>query len=78
MWVQRKCGAGEGNRTLVTCLGSKSSTIELHPHIDCASVRRMGAGGRDAMASVYRLGESDARCFSTWNGALSLEMRGLT
>ena len=24
-------GAGEGNRTLVTCLGSKSSTIELHP-----------------------------------------------
>ncbi|WP_426290753.1 hypothetical protein [Sphingomonas sp. TWP1-3-1] len=41
-------------------------------------MRRMGAGGRDAMASVYRLGESDARCFSTWNGALSLEMRGLT
>jgi hypothetical protein len=25
-------GAGEGNRTLVTCLGSKSSTIELRPH----------------------------------------------
>ena len=24
-------GAGEGNRTLVTCLGSKSSAIELHP-----------------------------------------------
>jgi hypothetical protein len=34
MWVQRECGAGEGNRTLVTCLGSKSSTIELHPHIE--------------------------------------------
>jgi hypothetical protein len=26
-------GAGEGNRTLVTCLGSKSSTIELHPRL---------------------------------------------
>jgi hypothetical protein len=26
-------GAGEGNRTLVTCLGSKSSTIELRPHV---------------------------------------------
>ena len=26
-------GAGEGNRTLVTCLGSKSSTIELHPQL---------------------------------------------
>src|SRR3970040_467820 len=25
-------GAGEGNRTLVSCLGSNSSTIELHPH----------------------------------------------
>ena len=24
-------GAGEGNRTLVACLGSTSSTIELHP-----------------------------------------------
>jgi hypothetical protein len=24
-------GAGEGNRTLVTWLGTKSSTIELHP-----------------------------------------------
>src|SRR5215813_5222075 len=24
-------GAGEGNRTLVTCLGSKCSTIELRP-----------------------------------------------
>ena len=24
-------GAGEANRTLVTCLGSKCSTIELHP-----------------------------------------------
>jgi len=38
----------------------------------------MSAGGRDAMASVYRLGESNARCFSTRNGALSLDMRGLT
>ena len=28
----QRFGAGEGNRTLVTCLGSKSSTIELHPH----------------------------------------------
>lgn len=27
---QRK--AGEGNRTLVTCLEGRSSTIELHPH----------------------------------------------
>jgi hypothetical protein len=25
-------GAGEGNRTLVSCLGSNSSTIELRPH----------------------------------------------
>ena len=25
------CGAGEGNRTLVSSLGSYSSTIELHP-----------------------------------------------
>ena len=25
-------GAGEGNRTLVVCLGSICSTIELHPH----------------------------------------------
>ena len=25
-------GAGEGNRTLVCCLGSNCSTIELHPH----------------------------------------------
>ena len=26
-------GAGEGNRTLVYGLGSRRSTIELHPHI---------------------------------------------
>lgn len=26
-------GAGEGNRTLVSCLGSKRSTIELRPHM---------------------------------------------
>ncbi len=30
-------GAGEGDRTLVTCLGSKSSTIELHPHVECGA-----------------------------------------
>src|SRR5690606_14813782 len=28
---RRTVGAGEGNRTLVSCLGSNSSTIELHP-----------------------------------------------
>src|SRR5882724_6379711 len=28
---QKMTGAGEGNRTLVTWLGTKSSTIELHP-----------------------------------------------
>lgn len=27
------CGAGEGNRTPVTGLGSQHSAIELHPHI---------------------------------------------
>src|SRR5471030_193543 len=27
----RSLGAGEGNRTLVVCLGSFCSTIELHP-----------------------------------------------
>ena len=27
-----RAGAGEGNRTLVCCLGSNCSTIELHPH----------------------------------------------
>ena len=27
------CGAGEGNRTLVSSLGSYSSTIELHPQV---------------------------------------------
>ena len=26
------CGAGDGNRTHVICLGSKSPTIERHPH----------------------------------------------
>ncbi len=31
----------------------------------------MSAGGRDAMASVYRLGVGDARCFSTGNYTLS-------
>ena len=31
-------GAGEGDRTLVTCLGSKSSTIELHPHVEYAGI----------------------------------------
>src|SRR5699024_11601989 len=25
--------AGDGNRTRVSCLGSKRSTIELHPHV---------------------------------------------
>ncbi len=30
-------GAGGGNRTHVTCLGSKSSTIELHPRCYLAS-----------------------------------------
>ena len=29
-----KPGAGEGNRTLVSSLGSYSSAIELHPHIN--------------------------------------------
>ncbi len=29
--MRRLFGAGEGNRTLVTWLGTKSSTIELHP-----------------------------------------------
>jgi hypothetical protein len=28
-----KSGAGEGNRTLVSSLGSLRSTIELHPHL---------------------------------------------
>ena len=27
-----RCGAGEGNRTLVCSLGSCRSAIELHPH----------------------------------------------
>ena len=27
------CGAGDGNRTRAGCLGSSSSTIELHPRI---------------------------------------------
>ena len=29
--IMQAAGAGEGNRTLVSCLGSNSSTIELHP-----------------------------------------------
>ena len=35
---QRALGAGEGNRTLVTGLGSQGSAIELHP--------QKGGGGR--------------------------------
>ena len=37
-------GAGEGNRTLVSCLGSNSSTIELHPRerTDYPSIRLRG------------------------------------
>src|SRR5208282_6685717 len=27
-----RAGAGEGNRTLVTWLGTRNSAIELHPH----------------------------------------------
>jgi hypothetical protein len=33
MEARAQSGAGEGNRTLVTWLGTKSSTIELHPHL---------------------------------------------
>ena len=34
LWVGRcRYGAGDGNRTHAICLGSKSSTIELHPHL---------------------------------------------
>ena len=33
-------GAGEGNRTLVSCLGSNSSTIELHPPDDLQDIGR--------------------------------------
>ncbi|SVE07223.1 uncharacterized protein METZ01_LOCUS460077, partial [marine metagenome] len=29
--MDKKSGAGEGNRTLVSSLGSLRSTIELHP-----------------------------------------------
>ena len=29
--LKRSFGAGEGNRTLVICLGSKSPTIKRHP-----------------------------------------------
>jgi 23S rRNA pseudouridine2604 synthase len=38
-------GAGEGNRTLVSCLGSNSSAIELHPRQRnfILSLRRSGA-----------------------------------
>lgn len=31
-WVLLHFGAGDGNRTRTTSLGSWSSTIELHPH----------------------------------------------
>ena len=47
-----KSGAGEGNRTLVTCLGSKSSTIELHPPtgaaLTCHARRMRSMSGVDA------------------------------
>jgi hypothetical protein len=47
----RNFGAGEGNRTLVTCLGSKSSAIELRPRWGfhnpdlrtCRAARMMGS-----------------------------------
>lgn len=41
----RKTGAGDGNRTHVSSLGSYSSTIELRPH---------GAGRVYAGAGVWR------------------------
>ena len=31
--VERSTGAGNGNRTRVSCLGSTRSTTELHPHL---------------------------------------------
>ena len=35
--ADKKNGAGEGNRTLVTSLEGWRSTIELHPHIGRSS-----------------------------------------
>jgi hypothetical protein len=32
VWTSVESGAGEGNRTLVSGLGSPHSTIEPHPH----------------------------------------------
>ena len=37
--AKTRSGAGEGNRTLVTWLGTKSSTIELHPRAAGHSTR---------------------------------------
>ena len=49
-------GAGEGNRTLVTCLGSKSSTIELHPRR-----RRTAMAGRGGQHVPPPCGEGERR-----------------
>ena len=54
-------GAGEGNRTLVSCLGSNSSAIELHPREGLNFTRLAGIasagrprGGRSAVISQSR------------------------
>ena len=50
--VRRAFGAGEGNRTLVSCLGSNSSTIELHPR--CCNYVNFTVASTGAVISKLR------------------------
>ena len=47
-----RCGAGEGNRTLVLSLGSFSSAIELHPLGKCDILTENVRFGNQAMGLI--------------------------
>src|SRR5215468_5956088 len=45
-------GAGEGNRTLVSGLGSPRSTIEPHPRVQWLLVADVDAGDKEVLGSL--------------------------
>jgi hypothetical protein len=59
IYVQRKLGAGEGNRTLVISLEGFSSTIELHPQgpLTSAAILLSTGGGGWIRTSVLVRGQ---------------------
>jgi hypothetical protein len=50
--INPKDGAGEGNRTLVIWLGTRSSTIELHP-LEVPGILRGLLDGAQMVAEVW-------------------------